>query len=280
MAKSDVVRNEILKRLIFGELQPDDRINLSELSDDDAIGTSACRSAIEELSAWRILETQPGARPRVRCVTGTELKAEAMARTAVESTLAGMIASRPRETRYKCLAKLAQVQDRMVVNARRDATIAQTMAFIFDDWEFHKLLCQMADAPFQEISITAGFWIFAISSQQSWTNEEAACAVKRDVCREHQVLLDCIERGSISNACAAVRYHLGEALIRAECDTGIAEARPTGSPYPIEFKPLFSTEFDRESLRAELGGVPVEPRLAAADENLLDFVRSLSLARA
>ena len=161
MAKSDVVRNQILKRLIFGKLRPDDRVNLSELSEDDAIGTSACRSAIEELSAWRILETQPGARPRVRSVTANELKAEAMARTAVESTLAGMIASRPLETRYKCLAQLAQIQDRMVENARRDASEAMTMSFVFDDWEFHKLLCRLADAPFQELSITAGFWISA-----------------------------------------------------------------------------------------------------------------------
>ncbi len=215
---ADEIAAEIEEQILLGAIPPGTLLRQEQLAVRFGVSRTPIREALRRLDALGLVVLRPNRGVQVRGPSREELWDSVLVRAALESTAAGLAATRITDSELRALER-AERRYRVITERLRDRSLAvperRTLAA---DWvrgndAFHELILRAAGAPLLERMARSVRRVYRTLPVLAFSPEVEE--IHRLNLRQHKALVEMMRAGSEGGARALMQEHImttGEVL--------------------------------------------------------------------
>lgn len=189
------IRDQILERIMTGELQPGDRLIELKIAAEFSTSQAPVREALKELEVLGVIETTPNKGARVRTISNNELRQLYEVRAQLESYATTLVTQNSIPVKSKLKEALSLM--------KRAARASDSIAFASHNSHFHRTIVAASDN-----TILLELWETLNVQSRTMTNVTRSRKNLMQLADSHMPIIDAIASGNVDAANAIAKAHV------------------------------------------------------------------------
>ncbi len=210
LSKADIVYEFLLNGIINAKWLPGDRINDKEIAEHLGVNRLAAREALSRLIQNEVVEQEPWKGYHIREITEDDVQSMVEVRIALEELAMTLLLKKEPALQQKYFYRMRQIINESSYHLERN----DHAKYMEIDFRFHELLYEASgNLMIAKIIATTRIATSIMRNLSMGKDIDEFIGAARASIQDHEQLLQALEAGNLTKACAILQEHLGKTFV-------------------------------------------------------------------